>query len=256
MDESVYHLHYQQEESHWWFAARMQIVQAVIQRWGHLKPGDTILDIGCGTGAMLRRLADRYRVVGIDMSPLAVKYSKKRGLTDVFVMSAEEFPKDRYDVRLALLLDVVEHIEDDVSVLRTAGDIVGPSGRIILTVPAYMWMWSPHDVLHHHYRRYTAASLRRVLDAAGLEPLKLTYYNSLLFPLAAVKKLADRRHDASIDGVTLEKPSRLVNSVFRSVFSAERHVLPSAGFPFGVSLLAVARPKAGGAPNDRSPDAP
>lgn len=248
MDESVYHLHYEQEESHWWFAARKQIIARIIEQWGNLSPGDTVLDIGCGTGAILKYLSNTYRVVGIDMSPLAVEYCHKRGLDEVFVMPAEEFPREKYDVKAALLLDVIEHIEDDRSVLSAAREIVGPDGRVIVTVPAYPWLWSAHDVLHHHYRRYTSESLRRALDDAGLEPVKLTFYNSLLFPIAAVKKLMDRKKEqATIDAVTLDQPPRLLNAALRTVFASERLLLGNGGFPFGVSLLAVARPKRGGA---------
>lgn len=243
MDESVYHLHYKQEESHWWFAARSEIVRRMIESYGNLKPGDTILDIGCGTGAIMKELSDRYRVVGIDMSPIAVEYSKKRGLKDVFVMPVQEFPRDRYNVRAALLLDVIEHIDDDIDVLNSAREIVGPEGRVIITVPAYMWMWGAHDLLHHHKRRYNAETLRAALDRAGLEPVKLTYFNTLLFPLAAVKKLMDRKKTPSIDDVSLDQPSGLVNKVFKSVFAAERGILPATNLPFGVSLLTVARPK-------------
>jgi SAM-dependent methyltransferase len=243
MDESVYHLHYRQEESHWWFAARSEIVRRIIESYGNLKPGDTILDIGCGTGAIMKELSDRYRVVGIDMSPIAIEYSKKRGLEEVFVMPVQEFPRDKYNVRAAMMLDVIEHIDDDIDVLRSAREIVGPEGRVIVTVPAYMWMWGAHDLLHHHKRRYTAKTLRAALEKAGLEPIKLTYFNTLLFPLAAVKKLLDKGKTPSIDEVHLDQPSGIVNSIFRKVFAAERGILPSANLPFGVSLLAVARPK-------------
>jgi hypothetical protein len=120
---------------------------------------------------------------------------------------------------------------------------VGPDGRVIVTVPAYMWMWSAHDVVHHHKRRYNAESLKAVLDRAGLEPIKLTYYNTLLFPLAAVKKLMDRGKDPAAASEAVEEPSPLVNSVFKTVFAAEKHIIPNVNLPFGVSLLAVARPK-------------
>jgi SAM-dependent methyltransferase len=243
MDDSIYHIHYRQEESHWWFAARSEIVREIIERYGNLKPGDTILDIGCGTGAILKKLSTKYKVVGIDMSPLAVEYSKKRGLTDVFQMPVQQFPRDRYNVKAAILLDVIEHIDDDLEVLKAAREIVGPDGRVIVTVPAYMWMWSAHDVVHHHKRRYNAESLKAVLDRAGLEPIKLTYYNTLLFPLAAVKKLMDRGKDPAAASEAVEEPSPLVNSVFKTVFAAEKHIIPNVNLPFGVSLLAVARPK-------------
>jgi SAM-dependent methyltransferase len=243
MDDSVYHLHYEQEEKHWWFAARSIIVRRIIEKYGNLKPGDTILDIGCGTGAILKSLSETYRVVGIDMSPLAVEYSKKRGLTEVFQMTAEEFPAERYDVKAALLLDVVEHIDDDLSVLQRAREIVGRDGRVIVTVPAYMWMWSAHDVLHHHKRRYSARQLRDVLERAGLEPVKFTFYNTLLFPIGAAKKLLDRGKSATIDATKLDTPSPAMNSMLKAIFASEKGIIPNINLPFGISLLAVSKPK-------------
>src|SRR5512133_1960829 len=245
MDESVYHLHYEQEESHWWFAARAVIVRRIIDRYGNLKPGDTILDIGCGTGAILKSLSDRYRAVGIDLSPLAVEYSKKRGLTEVFEMPVEQFPRDRYDVRAALLLDVIEHIDDDLSVLESTREIVEPDGRVIITIPAHHWMWSAHDLLHHHKRRYSVESLRDLLDRAGLEPVKFTYYNTMLFPVAAAVRLLDRRKRPTISATKLDMPSPLANQVLRTIFASERFLVPRLNLPFGVSLLAVAKPKSG-----------
>lgn len=243
MDESVYHLHYEQEEKHWWFAARSIIVRRIIEKFANLSPGDTILDIGCGTGAILKALSEKYRVVGIDMSPLAVEYSKKRGLSEVFEMPVEDFPAERYTVKAALLLDVIEHIDDDLAVLKRAREIVSPDGRVIITVPAYMWMWSAHDVLHHHKRRYGARQLREVLDRAGLEPVKFTYYNTLLFPIGAAKKLLDRGKSATIDSTKLDMPSPAVNSVLKAIFASEKSLVPNLDLPFGISLLAVAKPK-------------
>lgn len=243
MDESLYHLHYNQEESHWWFAARSEIVRRVIERYGNLKPGDTILDVGCGTGAIMKQLSEKYKVVGIDMSPLAVEYSRKRGLTDVFLMPVQEFPRDKYNVKAAILLDVIEHIDDDVDVLRTVRDIVGQDGRVIVTVPAYKWLWSSHDLVNHHKRRYNSALLRETLDKAGLEPVMMTYYNTLLFPLAVVKKVIGKWKAADQASEAVDQPSGFVNSLFYSVFASEKNLVPNFTLPFGVSLLAVARPK-------------
>lgn len=243
MDESLYHLHYKQEESHWWFAARSAIVRRIIDKYGNLKPGETVLDIGCGTGAILKELSAKYDVVGLDMSPLAVEYSRKRGLKNVFQMPVQEFPKDKFNVKTAILLDVIEHIDDDVAVLRAAGDIVGPNGRIIITVPAHMWMWSSHDVINHHKRRYSMESLKESLDRAGLEPLKLSYYNTLLFPLAAAKKFMDRERPSDEAHEAVDQPGALVNTVFKKIFASEKYLVPSINLPFGVSLLAVVRPK-------------
>ena len=215
MDDALYHLHYQQEESHWWFAARSEIVRRIIARYGNLQPGDTILDIGCGTGAILKELSQTYNAVGIDMSPLAIEYSKKRGLANVFQMTVQEFPRDKFNVKGILLLDVIEHIDDDLDVLRAAREIVAANdGRVIITVPAYMWLWSSHDVANHHKRRYTRRRLREVLENAGLEPVKMSYYNTLLFPLAVVKKLLSRSKTAAKASEAVDQPSTFVNSVF------------------------------------------
>jgi SAM-dependent methyltransferase len=243
MEEQLYHFHYRQEESHWWFHARSEIVQRIIEKFGNLKPGETILDIGCGTGAILKNLSAKYNVVGIDMSPLAVEYSKKRGLKNVFQMPVQEFPKEKFDVKTAILLDVIEHIDDDIDVLRSARDIVGPEGRVIITVPANTWMWSAHDVMNHHKRRYTAETLRKALDRAGLEPIKMTYYNTLLFPLAAVQKFLERKTDVKGAQEKLDMPPGLVNTLFKAIFASEKHIIPNINLPFGVSLLAVTRPK-------------
>lgn len=243
MEETLYHLHFKQEESHWWFAARSEIIRHVIDRGGYLKPGETILDIGCGTGAIMRALADRYTMVGIDMSPLAVEYTRKRGLGDVYLMPVQEFPKEKYDVRGAVLLDVIEHIDDDIDVLRTARDIVGPEGHIIITVPAYMWLWSAHDLANHHKRRYDARTLRAALDKAGLEPVKLTYYNTLLFPLAVIKKMIDRNKTAEQAASEVDQPPGWMNSLFKAVFRLEKYLLTWLRLPYGVSLMTIARPK-------------
>ena len=249
MDESLYHLHYYQETSHWWFTARARIVRRVLETYGHLEAGDTVLDVGCGAGGFMRALADRYNVVGIDTSPLAVEYTRKRGIDHVFEMRVEDFPKRDFDVRAAVLLDVIEHIEDDVSVLRATREIVRPGGVVVVTVPAYMWLWSAHDVLNHHKRRYTAASLRKSLAAAGLSPMKLTYFNTFLFPLAAARRVIDadeksdpqRGRTAGVSCAAYDIASPIVNGVLGAIFAAERHILPLADLPFGVSLLAVAR---------------
>lgn len=243
MEEALYHLHYQQEESHWWFAARSMIVRRVIDKLGHLKPGDTILDVGCGTGAILAQLARTYRVIGIDLSPLAVEYSRKRGLTEIFQMPVQAFPKDTYSVRAATLLDVIEHIEDDVDVLKSVADLVGQDGRVIITVPAHMWMWGSHDVANHHVRRYSKRTLRESLDKAGLEPVLMTYYNSILFPLGVIRKWLDRKITVENVSQNLTQPGPLLNGLLKTIFAFERFLVTWLPLPFGISLLVVARRK-------------
>jgi hypothetical protein len=139
-------------------------------------------------------------------------------------------------------LDGLEHIGDDVGALETLGDALVPGGLLMVTVPAYGWLWGPHDELNHHVRRYSRRDLRAAVEAAGFEVERTTYFNSLLFPVAAAVRLARRyliRHQEAT--AHLAVPGRTVNELLTRVFAAERRVLRHVDLPFGVSVLALAR---------------
>ena len=244
MDEALYHAFFHQEEEHWWFAARTAIVREVLRVYGNLSPGETLLDIGCGTGAMLKALASTYRVIGIDTSNLAVKYSRARGLHDVYQMKVHEFPRDEFKVKTALLLDVIEHVQDDVDILRQARNVIEPDGRVVVTVPAHMWLWSGHDVVNQHYRRYSKASLQQALARAGLTPVKLTFFNTLLFPAVVAAKILSRARGGRRPHVTADERIAPGNMIVKAIFESEKYLIPRMTLPTGVSLLAVARPMA------------
>jgi SAM-dependent methyltransferase len=141
---------------------------------------------------------------------------------------------------LIVLLDVLEHIEDDRGSLRVLREKLAPGGMMVVTVPASPWMWSAHDVAHHHKRRYTARTLRAVFDAAGLRVRHMSHFNTLLYPLIAAARIVGRlRHREGSDEAM---PSPLVNGLLRHVFAAERHWVTRGALPFGVSLLAVVDP--------------
>jgi hypothetical protein len=126
--------------------------------------------------------------------------------------------------------------------LKAAREIVEPDGRVIITVPAHMWMWSAHDVVNHHQRRYSKAGLKSALARAGLEPEKLTFYNTWLFPLLAARKLLDRALGNDSAHLTEQQPNQAVNTLLKNIFASEKHVLQTVDLPIGVSLLAGARP--------------
>lgn len=142
---------------------------------------------------------------------------------------------EAYD--LVALLDVLEHVDDDVGSLRSLGTRLNDDGRLILTVPAVPWLWSRHDELHHHKRRYTPQTLERAVREAGLSVKKMGYFNSLLFPVAVGQRGVHRlfKRDAALD----RRPAPVINALLRSIFAAERFILPWLKFPIGLSLYAV-----------------
>jgi SAM-dependent methyltransferase len=142
---------------------------------------------------------------------------------------------------LIALLDVLEHVDEDEAALASIAARLAPGGRILVTVPAFAWMWSAHDVAHHHKRRYSKRGLRRVIEAAGLRAQRIGYFNSLLFPLAAAVRLAGRLTGKTTSDDRL--PPAPLNRLFRAIFGLERHLVGRVPLPAGVSLFALLSPR-------------
>ncbi|MFA7332322.1 MAG: class I SAM-dependent methyltransferase [Candidatus Delongbacteria bacterium] len=227
------------QREHFWFRARAEILLALLQPL--LRPGLRVLDAGCGTGLLLSRLTGGLRLAGLDQSPRALEHAAAR-LPGAELRAGSlpgPLPFQPASQDLILLTDVLEHIEDDAGSLLALRDLLAPGGRLLLTVPALPTLWTRHDEEHGHFRRYTRPQLALRLAAAGFELEKLSYYNCLLLPLVlAVREL---KRLLGRDGDDMETPARPLNSLLYQVFALERHWLPRANFPLGVSLVAVAR---------------
>ncbi len=227
------------QRGHFWFQARARILLALLEP--KLSPGARVLDAGCGTGLLLSRLPGGLRLAGLDLSPRALEHAARRlpgaDLRQGSLPAPQPFPPGSQD--WILLTDVLEHVEDDAAALTALGGLLAPGGRLLLTVPAFRFLWTRHDEEHGHFRRYTRPELRARLEAAGFHIERLTFYNCLLFPavlaVRALKKLSGR------DGDDMEIPPRPLNTLFQWIFALERFWLPVAGFPVGVSLLSIAR---------------
>lgn len=239
MEDRVYPQMYRVEKEHWWFAARNGILLHFLGTRLHAPPQTRVLDVGCGTGAILEEFSRRYRASGIDPSPQAVDFCRQRGLTDVRTGLLADLPPDPvYD--LITMLDVVEHVEDDLGLLKEARRRLVPGGHLLIAVPAYRWLWSRHDVVLHHQRRYTRRTLAPVVTGAGFVIEHMTHFNTLLFPLAVGRRLVQKLTGGeTMDD--LEIPSPGVNRFLRTIFEMEAPVLPSYALPFGLSLLCLAR---------------
>lgn len=249
MEDRHYLLFNEIQASHWWFQARKQIMRVLLDEHLHSRPVLTnttnlaLLDVGCGTGAMLPMLREFGAVTGVDASPRAVALCRQHDCNRVFLDSDPAWQHARYDV--LTFFDVVEHVDDDAALLAHYLRWLKPNGLVVITVPAFMCLWSEHDEINHHRRRYSKSRLRRLLQATGLEPLRLSYYNSLLFlPIAGLRLLQktwpSRPHPPRSDFETLPAKNRWL----QAIFAAERFWLRRGSFPVGLSLVCLARLKA------------
>ena len=242
MQEIVYHTNYKLENSYWWFVARNRIVYELINKKCDLAEGVDFLDAGCGTGGFSKILAERYNVVGLDSSELALQYCRKRGLENIYQCNLQEFPHEDWNVKAITMLDVLEHIEDDVSVVKEAYDILPDGGYFVTSVPAYKWLWSRHDLQHMHYRRYTKSQMKNLLAGAGFKIIYSSYFNTLLFLPAALKRLTQKQafsKDSELDPV--DRVPKFLDALFRNIFMAEKAILPSFSFPFGLSIIVIGK---------------
>jgi SAM-dependent methyltransferase len=228
------------EELHWWFSGRRAVLQTVIASLA-IPRAPNILEIGAGTGGNLRMLAQFGSVRAIEKDDFArsIAIEKTGGAIDIRPGSLpNEIPFERHAFDLVCLFDVLEHVEADLDALVAIRRLVAPGGVILITVPAYAWLWSAHDERLHHFRRYTARELRHKADLADLRTVRLSYFNTLLFPLALAGRLSDKLFKRERPSGTALPPPAL-NSLLRSIFGAEKHLLNRLTLPLGVSILAV-----------------
>ena len=241
MDRIVYDRMAAHDSTHWWYRARRDILADYLTRYGKLPKAARILEIGCGTGHNLPMLAAFGTVDAIEIDPAARAIASERLGRPVGDAPLPELPgieRDAYD--LIAVLDVVEHIEDDVAALAAMKACLKPGGKILIAVPAHQWMWSAHDVVNHHHRRYSKTTLGSAIEKAGLKPRKLGYFNSLLFPLAAAARIAGRitGRDDSDDSPPPAPP----NKTFEAIFRLERHLVGRVPMTPGVSIVTLAEP--------------
>ena len=238
MDRAVFDRMAEHDQVHWWYVARRRILADLIRREADLPDNARILEIGCGTGhnfEMLRAFG-RLDALEVDGEARALASTRLgRAVGDAPLPELSGVPDHEYD--LIALLDVLEHVDARPESLKSIAAKLAPGGKILITVPAYQWMWSAHDLAHHHKLRYSKKGLRRDAEAAGLKVRKIGFFNSLLFPIAAaVRILGKLRGKTSSDD---DLPPRPLNATFGTIFGLERHLIGRVPFPAGVSLFAL-----------------
>lgn len=239
MDRAVYDRMAEIDGEHWWFAARRKIVAALIERQVAPRPGARILEMGCGTGSNLALLQRYGRVDAVEPDDPARALASRRSGIPVkggLLPDGVDLADGAYD--LIVLLDVLEHIPDDLGALKALRPKLATGGRILVTVPAMPWLWSAHDAAHHHQRRYTAKTLTRLFEAAGYRIRHRTYFNTLLFPLVVAARAVGRL--TGREGGDDAMPPGPVNRLLETLFGSERYWVARGSLPVGVSLALVA----------------
>jgi len=238
MDRDVFQRMNEIEAVHWWFAARRQIISATLGRIVKLPAGADILEAGCGTGGNLALLAALGEVDAFEYDTEARAIaSEKSGLRIEAGALPDDIPFAPKTYDIIGLFDVLEHIEDDQATLASLGERLKVGGKIVVTVPAFPWLWSKHDESHHHFRRYTKASLRDAASSVGLKVEKIFYFNSFLLPVAIGLRAAKALFQRSSPDDSL--PAPWLNTPMRMVFASERHLIGRISLPVGLSVCAV-----------------
>ncbi len=228
-------------EESWWYAGRLRVVSRVTSLLldKNLKrPSAHVLDMGAGFGGMHALLAQFGQVDAYEPDPPAREELLRRG----YVVVHADLPlllENKYRYECIGAFDVLEHIEDDRQALGQWNDLLAPGGVLLLSVPAFRFLWSQHDVDCHHFRRYNKKELCTLLEAEGFSVSYATYWNMLLFlPAALSRKLGL----VNSQGETTELP-RILDFIFRTIINIESLLVPFLSLPFGTGIILVARKK-------------
>ena len=250
MQQHTYAIMRRVEESHWWYLGRRRIIRGFVEsisplinaaaasRRANARP--EILDVGCGTGANLEMLSEFGDASGVDVSAEAVAFCHARGLENVKQAVAEALPFEDGSFELVTSLDVVEHLDDDVAGLKEMRRVLRADGRVLLVVPAFMFLWGVQDDVSNHRRRYTRPELRKAVLEAGFEIERASYWNISFFVPTLLGRILMRATGVRPESEANITPGFL-NGMLGMILGSESSLLRHVNLPFGVSIVCVAR---------------
>lgn len=248
MNEKLLKYFHEIEKIHWWWEGRRQILRQSITKKNGLK----ILDIGCGTGetlTFLENFLDKPKLFGVDSSAVAIDFAKKRGHQKILKVDAQKLPFKEGTFDYVLLLDVIEHIEDDAGTILEAKRVLRPGGHIIVTTPALQFIWSEHDTAQGHYRRYVRRRIRSLATKSRMGIERISYFNFFLSPaIIAIRLLGNLKpfkkinsYDSKLNFDVAKKS--LINSLLKFIFVTEIKLMKYVSYPIGISIFAIFKKK-------------
>ena len=239
MEPSLYPQMAALENKHWWFSARRTIVNYFLSQL-NLPTNTKILEAGCGTGGNLSLLAQYGQVFAIESNEVAREFaSKNRGVEVKAGTLPDNIPFQSEKFDLIVLLDVLEHLEEDARSLQALSKQLKIGGYLLVTVPALPFLWGQHDEKHHHYRRYVKTGLHQLVKNTGFKIIKLSYFNFFIFPMVLLIRLLHRFSKKEQDELIL--PPSWLNWLLKKIFASERYFINRMSLPIGVSLILIAQ---------------
>jgi SAM-dependent methyltransferase len=241
MEIEAYHLMASHEAIHWWFVGRRSVIDHLLDRLP--LPADArILEAGCGTGGNLYLLQERGRVSAFEPNSTGIGIARERHpgveILDGELPNRLPYPDGAFD--LVVVLDVLEHVEEDQAALESLVRLTKPGGYLLLTVPTHPFLWGNHDRRLHHVRRYSVARILEMCRATETELVHTTAFNTLLSPVALAARLAEKY--LSLDLGNQERlPPGPLNHLLSAVFALEGSLVKRVRMPCGLSQAAVLR---------------
>lgn len=239
MDKSYEAKYHVVELSHWWFVTRREVVRSLVEK---LNFSGNLLDIGCASGQLVKEIhadgVSKEQLYGVDISEVAVEGAKEMGYDQCYVMDGADPKFEPAHFEVIVSSDCLEHLEDDKKALLNWYNLLKPGGKAIIFVPAYMFLWTSHDEVNHHYRRYTRKELKTKCKNAGFKVEQSGYWNFFLFFLVAPVRVLSRWLNKD-SGDDASMPSPIVNNLFKITLRIENALFKIIRFPFGVSTYVV-----------------
>ena len=240
MKKITYDIEWELQNSHWWFQGRRRLLKSLLSRKG-IQKNCPLVDIGCGVGSNLGFLQSLgFIAIGMDSEIYSLSLAKRR-LTAIPLINGDllRLPFKTNSVELIIATDILEHLQDDIRGIKEIHRVLKQEGKVVLTVPAFKFLWGIQDDVGKHQRRYSKKQLREKMEKEGFKILRFSYFNFFLFfPI-----LLSRRF-IHLLGLRIDSENRinapLINFFLKGIFYLESSLLKYFSFPFGVSIYCVA----------------